>query len=87
MTRRGRGRSRPGGLWLLFVPVICCAGPLVVAGLAAAGALAWGGLGLAAAVLPASALLVIRRRRARAADTVCGAPSQPGPGRPAIPAR
>ena len=70
MTRRGRERPGPGGLWLLLVPAACCGGPLLVAGLAAAGALARGGLGLALAVLLAGAMLVIRsRRRACAAGS------------------
>jgi len=67
MTRHNGERTRPGGLWLLLVPVTCCGGPLLVAGLAAAGALAWGGLGLGLAVLLAGALLVIWRRRPGAA--------------------
>ena len=40
MTRRGRERPGPGGLWLLLVPAACCGGPLPAAGLAATGALA-----------------------------------------------
>ena len=51
-----------GGLWLLLVPVACCDGPLLVAGLAAASALAWGALGLALAVLLVGALTVNRPR-------------------------
>jgi hypothetical protein len=74
-VRCGRQRVGLGGLWLLLVPVACCGGPLVVAGLAAAGALAWGGLGLALAALLVGALTAIRlRRRARAgrgADGKC----------------
>jgi len=59
------GGQRPGlgGLWLLLVPLACCGGPLLIAGLAAAGALAWGALGLGAGVLVAVTVLVIRRRR------------------------
>ena len=70
---RGRGRegSGLGGLWLLLVPLACCGGPLLVAALAAAGALAWGGIGLAAAVLLAGAVLAIRRRR-----RACWAPAE-----------
>jgi hypothetical protein len=63
------GGERPGlgGLWLLLVPLACCGGPLLIAALAAAGALAWGALGLGAGVLVAVAALVIgRRRRGRA---------------------
>ncbi|HCU91251.1 MAG TPA: hypothetical protein DHU96_00195 [Actinobacteria bacterium] len=56
-------RPGVGGLWLLLVPVACCGGPLLIAALAAAGALAWGALGLGAGVLVAVAVLVIRRRR------------------------
>jgi len=63
VTRRGGQRSGPGGLWLLLVPAACCGGPLLIAGLAAAGALAWGGLGLALAVLLTGAVLVLRPRR------------------------
>jgi len=66
-VRRGQQRVRLGGLWPLLVPVACCGGPLVIAGLAAAGALAWGGLGLALATLLVGILTVIRlHRRARA---------------------
>jgi hypothetical protein len=41
---RPGGGERPGlgGLWLLLVPLACCGGPLLIAGLAAAGTLAWG---------------------------------------------
>ena len=67
----GLGAARPGsgerpglgGLWLLLVPLACCGGPLLIAGLAAAGALAWGALGLGAGVLVAVTVLVIGRRR------------------------
>ena len=86
MTRRGRERPGPGGLWLLLVPAACCGGPLLVAGLAAAGALAWGGLGLALAVLLTGAMLVIRSRgRACAAGSGGRRPRKSGPGSPAIP--
>ena len=61
----GRQRVGLGGLWLLLVPVACCGGPLLVAGLAAAGALAWGGLGLALAALLMGALTVNRLHRRR----------------------
>src|SRR6266498_986445 len=63
------GGERPGlsGLWWLLVPLACCGGPVLIAGLAAAGALAWGGAGLGAGVLVAVTVLVIgRRRRSRA---------------------
>ena len=65
-SRTGAGaRERPGlgGLWLLLVPLACCGGPLLIAALAAAGALAWGAFGLGTGVLAAVAVLVIRRRR------------------------
>jgi hypothetical protein len=63
-TDAGAG-ERPGlgGLWLLLVPLACCGGPLLIASLAAAGAVAWGALGLGTGVLAAVAVLVIRRRR------------------------
>jgi hypothetical protein len=76
MTRRGRERPGLGGLWLL-VPAACCGGPPLVAGLAAAGALAWGGLGLALAVLLTGAILVIRSRRRACAAGCAGR----GPGK------
>jgi hypothetical protein len=57
-----------GGLWLLLAPLACCGGPFLIAALAAAGALAWAGLGLGAAALTAAAavLLIRRQRRSRA---------------------
>ncbi len=60
--RRGDDRSGLAGLWLLLAPLACCGAPLLIAGLAAGGALAWGGIGLAVAVLVAAGVLVIRRR-------------------------
>ena len=59
----GGGRPGLGGLWLLLAPVACCGGPFLIAALAAAGALAWGGLGLGIALLVAVAVLAVRRRR------------------------
>lgn len=71
MTGPGGGKcQRPGGPWLVLAPAACCAGPLLAAGLATAGTLAWGGLGLALATLVVGALAVERRRRARNARTV-----------------
>lgn len=63
-TDTGTG-ERPGlgGLWLLLAPLACCGGPLLIAALAAGGALAWGALGLGTGVLAAVTVLVIRRRR------------------------
>src|SRR5262249_51160648 len=63
--RGTEGGGRPGlsGLWLLLAPLACCGGPFLIAGLAAAGALAWGGLGLGIALLLAVAVLAVRRRR------------------------
>jgi hypothetical protein len=62
----GGGRPGLGGLWLLLAPLACCGGPFLIAGLAAAGALAWGGLGLGVALLAVAVLAVRRRRRSRA---------------------
>ena len=62
-SRTGAGdreRSGLGGLWLLLVALACCGGPLVIAALAAAGALAWGALGLGTGMLAAVTVLVIR---------------------------
>ena len=63
MSRQNGERTRPGGLWLLLVPAACCGGPLLVGDLAAAGARAWGGLGLGLAAVLAGAALIIWRRR------------------------
>lgn len=58
------GGQRPGlGVLWLLVPLACCGGPLLIAALAAAGALAWGALGLGIGVLAAVTVLVIGRRR------------------------
>src|SRR5712691_4635785 len=65
-SRTGAGdreRSGLGGLWLLLIPLACCGGPLLIAALAAAGALAWGAAGLGTGVLAAVTVLVIRRSR------------------------
>jgi hypothetical protein len=81
-TSRPGGGDRPGlsGLWLLLIPLACCGGPLLIAGLAAAGALAWGAAGLGAGVLVAVTVLAIgRRRRSRA----CCEPGQTAARRPA----
>lgn len=86
----GRGGERPGlgRLWLLLIPTACCGGPLLAAGLAAAGALAWGGLGLALAALLAGALLVIRlHRQARAGSGASTSPEKPQPAVPEVPPR
>jgi hypothetical protein len=77
----GREGAGLGGLWLLLVPLACCGGPLLAAALAAAGALAWGGIGLAAAVLLAGAVLAIRRRR-----RACRAPTELASPRAGVPA-
>jgi hypothetical protein len=76
----GKG-SGLGGLWFLLAPLACCGGPLIIGALAAAGALAWGllGLGIALAVAVA-AVLVIRRRRAVRACCPPGAAGTPGAG-------
>ena len=82
MTRRGRERPGPGGLWLLLVPAACCGGPLQAAGLAAAGARAWGGPGLALAVLPTGAMLVIRPGGPARRAVAAAGPASPGPAVP-----
>jgi hypothetical protein len=61
---KDRKDSGLGGLWLLLAPAACCGGPLIIGALAAAGALAWGAVGLGLALVTAVAvILVIRRRR------------------------
>ena len=75
----GGERRGLGGLWLLLAPIACCGGPFLIAALAAAGALAWAGLGLAAAAVAALvALVLIRRRRRSRACCAPGAASRPG---------
>src|SRR5262249_2902302 len=79
-----RGGEHPGrtGLWLLLVSATCCAGPPLIAGLASAGALAGGGLGLAlAALLMGTAMAAWLRRRARATRQMTAPVSSPRPRR------
>ena len=81
-------RSGLGGLWLLLAPLACCGGPFLVASLAAAGALAWAGLGLGtAALVGVTVVVLIRRwRRSRACcEPAAGWPGEAGAaaGRPA----
>ena len=84
----GGGGGEPsglGGLWLLLAPLACCGGPFLIASLAAAGALAWAGLGLGAAALVAvvTVVLIRRRRRGRACcESAAGWPGEAGAGRP-----
>ena len=74
----GGGRPGLGGLWLLLAPLACCGGPFLIAALAAAGALAWAGLGLGAAALAATtAVLLIRRQRRSRACCKPGAAAWP----------
>ncbi len=64
---RSGDRQGPGWLWLLLAPLACCGLPLLAAGLAAAGTLAWGGLGLALAVALAIAAQYVRHHSGPAA--------------------
>src|SRR5262249_38919028 len=73
----GGGRPGVGGLWLLLAPLAGCGGPFLIAGLAGAGALAWGGLGLGIALLLAVAVLAVRRRRRSRACCEPGAAGWP----------
>jgi hypothetical protein len=66
-ARQGSGL---GALGLLLAPVACCGGPLLIGALAAAGALAWGALGLGVALAAAVAVIVVARRR-RASRECC----------------
>lgn len=75
-SRQPEERKGPrAGLLLLVLPVLCCGGPAIVAGLAAASAVTLGVLGgVLGAVLTAAALgwWMHRRRRASAC---CGTAS------------
>ena len=73
-------RPGPGWRWLLLAPLACCGLPLLAVGLAAAGTLAWGALGLALAVAGAGAALYVRHHRR--ACPVPVAARRPGPGPP-----
>lgn len=77
-ARQGSGL---GALWLLLAPVACCGGPLLIGALAAAGALAWGALGLGVALAAAAAVIVVARRRR--ASRECCPPAPDGPARAA----
>ncbi len=74
----GKG-SGLGALWLL-APVACCGGPLLIGALAAAGALAWGALGLGLALVAAAAVILVVRRRRRGRE--CCPPDPAGSARP-----
>jgi hypothetical protein len=65
-TRQGEGEDRTGPAWLLvlLLPLACCGGPLLIGALAAAGAAAWGVLGVVIAVVLGVTLVGIRRRTA-----------------------
>ncbi len=87
--RDGQGRkgSGLGGLWLLLAPAACCGGPLIIGALAAAGALAWGAVGLGLALVTAVAVILVTRRRRR--NRACCPPAPAGTTQPAdrFPAR
>ena len=72
----GGERSGLGAQWLLLAPLACCGGPFLIAALAVSGALAWAGLGLAAAALAALVALVLIRRRRR--SRACCEPAAAG---------
>lgn len=72
----GKG-SGLGGLWLLLAPVACCGGPLLIGALTAAGALAWGALGLGVALAAAVVVIVVARRRRASRDCCPPAPAAP----------
>src|SRR6266581_3922021 len=59
----GGERSGLGALWLLLAPIACCGGPFLIAALATAGTLAWGGLGLGIALLVTVFAVILVRRR------------------------
>jgi hypothetical protein len=60
----GQSRSTGGLGWLMLLPIACCGGPLLIAALAAAGAILWGSLGAGLAVIATVVLVVRRRHRA-----------------------
>lgn len=56
------------GWLMLLLPIACCGGPLVIGALATAGGLGWGALGAGAAVVLATAHVLLRRRAGRCCD-------------------
>jgi Flp pilus assembly protein TadB len=64
-------RERSGTWWLwMLLPIACCGGPLIVAAVAAAGALAWGVLGaVIAAAVGVGVVVATRRRASRCCET------------------
>jgi len=74
--QRGKDKdSGLGGLWLLLAPVACCGGPLLIGALAAAGALAWGALGLGLALAAAVPVILVVRHRRRSRECCPPAPA------------
>ena len=69
-----QSEQRAGGAgWLvLLLPLLCCGGPLLVAAAATLGALAWGALGAAVALLVGVGVYGARRRSQR-----CCTPERP----------
>lgn len=63
-TRIAPQDDRKGLSWLVLLPIACCGGPPLIAGIAVVGAAA-AGLGVGVAVIAiAVTLVVVRRRRA-----------------------
>jgi Flp pilus assembly protein TadB len=64
-TRSAPHDDRKGLGWLVLLPIACCGGPPLIAGIAVVGAAAAAGLGVGVAVIAiAVTLVVVRRRRA-----------------------
>lgn len=84
---QGRKDSGLGGLWLLLAPAACCGGPLIIGALAAAGALAWGALGLGLALVLAVAVIVVVRRSRRSRACCPPAPAGSAKSAEGFPAR
>lgn len=66
-TASGR-RASLGGMWLIAIPFACCGGPPLIAALASAGALAWGGASVALITVTAGVAVILRHQR----RTRCG---------------
>ena len=81
----GRSRSEherePGsfGWLLLLVPLLCCGGPLLFAAAPTLGALGWGAVGGAVALLTVAGLVAARRRSHRCCEPETSRPTEPGP--------
>jgi hypothetical protein len=68
----------PGWLVLVFAPLLCCGGPLLITAAATLGAVAWGAVGVAVALVATAVLIIVRRRSCRCCEPELGRRSAAG---------